>query len=85
MQLSIELTMYPFNPDYIPPIKGCIARLNTFTGLTVQTFPSATILSGDYDLVMDSLKDVVRWSQENYGKVVFVAKILPDSNLLAPK
>ncbi|WP_317932589.1 YkoF family thiamine/hydroxymethylpyrimidine-binding protein [Halioxenophilus sp. WMMB6] len=82
MQISVELTMYPFNGDYIPPIKGFIEKLNTITGLTTQTFPTATIMMGDYDLVMDSLKMLLRWSQETHGKAVFVAKFLPNSTVL---
>ena len=82
MQLSVELTMYPFNADYIPPIKGFIDKLNTIEGLTTKTFPTATIIMGDYDLVMDSLKEMLRWSVEEHGKAVFVAKFLPNTELL---
>ena len=82
MQLSVELTMYPFNESYIPPIKGFIEKLNTLPDLTVQTFPTATVIMGDYDRVVDSLKTLFKWSVETHGKAVFVAKFLPDTELL---
>lgn len=78
MILSAEITMYPLQDDYIPAIDKIIAKLNSYTGLKVQTVPTATIIMGDYDLVMDTLKDALRWSVEECGKAVFVTKFLPD-------
>lgn len=82
MMLSVELTMYPFNGDYIPPIKAFIEKVNSIDGLKVQTFPTATIIMGEYDRVMDSLKMLLKWSYETQGKAVFVAKFLPNSEVL---
>lgn len=77
MKLSVELTLYPLQDDYLINIKAVIARLNTYQGLTVNTFPTATILLGDYGDVMFAVNDVVAWSYEHYGKCVFIAKFLP--------
>jgi uncharacterized protein YqgV (UPF0045/DUF77 family) len=81
--LSVELTMYPFNSDYIPPIKAFIEKVNSFDQLEVKTFPTATIIMGEYDYVMDSLKTLLKWSYETQGKAVFVAKFLPNTEVLA--
>ena len=78
MTLTAEITMYPFKEDYIPPIQAIIEKLNGYPGLKVQTFPTATILVGDFDLVMNSISDAIRWSHETYGKAVFVVKFIPD-------
>lgn len=83
MQLSVELTMYPFNPEYLTPIKSVIEKINSFDGIQTQTFPTATIMMGDYDRVMDCLKELLRWSHEQHGKAVFVAKFLPNSSVLS--
>ena len=40
MELSAELTFYPFQSDFKPPVKAVIARLNTYAGLCVATFPT---------------------------------------------
>lgn len=84
MKLSVELTYYPLQDDYLPAIKATIEHLNSFVdaGVKVQTFPTATILMGDYDTVMDVLKDTVAWSYTHFGKSVFVAKFLPEYEAL---
>lgn len=82
MQLSVELSMYPFNRDYVPSIKEFIDWLNQQPGLRLQTVASCTIVSGDYERVMEVLKDGFKHSVEQYGKAVFVAKFLPSFSLL---
>lgn len=77
MQLSVELTLYPLQDDYLDIIRDTVARLNACEGVKVKTFPTATIVVGDYDRVMDIVRDTVRWSYEQYGKCVFIAKMLP--------
>ena len=78
MQCSVELTLYPLQDEYLQIIQAFIEKLNSYQGLKIQTFPTATIIGGDYDAVMDCLKESLRWSTENQGKAVFVAKILPN-------
>ncbi len=78
MQLSVELTLYPLQDHYLEFIKAVIEKLNTYDNVEVSTFPTATILIGEYGVVMAALTDVIAWSYEGYGKCVFVAKFLPD-------
>lgn len=77
MILSAEITLYPLQDSYLPAIEAVIGKLNTFADIEVQTFPTATILMGDYDLVMDAIKECMRWSTQEFGKLVFVTKFLP--------
>ncbi len=77
MILSVEISMYPFVEDYKRPIQGFIDRLNTFEGLRVTTTATATLVTGDFDLLMRVLGDMLRWSYEHYGKAVYVTKFLP--------
>jgi len=72
------LTLYPLQDNYLDIIRQVIVKLNEYVNIDVQTFPTATILIGDYNTVMDALKDAIAWSYENFGKCVFVAKFLPD-------
>ena len=58
MKLSAEITLYPFQESYLPPIKTTISHLGSFDGVEVRTFPTASILFGDYDKVMDAIKAV---------------------------
>ncbi len=82
MLLSAELTLYPLKDDYLAAIKDTIAKLNTFEGIKVQTFPTATIVMGDYDKVMSLINDIVKWSYETHGRCVFLVKFLPEYNAL---
>lgn len=76
MQLSVEISKYPLANDYITPIKGFIEQLNTYPDITVLTNTMSTQLFGDYDTVMQALQACIRWSFEQYGKVVFVVKFI---------
>lgn len=82
MQLSVELSMYPFNETYRPSIQGFIDWLNQQPGIRLQTVATCTIITGDYDRVMDVLRDGFKYSFEQHGKAVFVAKFLPGFSAL---
>lgn len=78
MKLSAEITLYPLQDDYLPAIKGTIDKLNTYTDISVTTFPTATILVGEYSAVMSAINDVVAWSYTTFGKCIFITKFIPD-------
>jgi uncharacterized protein YqgV (UPF0045/DUF77 family) len=77
MKITVELSLYPFNSDYKTLIKDFIAALNKQDGLVVNTTLTSTMIHGDYDVVMDSLKSLIAWSYETHGPEVFVAKFIP--------
>ena len=77
MKLTAEISMYPLQDDYIPPIRAVIEKLNSSTDIEVNTFATATILSGDFDTVMAAIKDTLAWSQAQHGRAVFVTKFIP--------
>ena len=80
MNLTAELSLYPFSADYLPPIKAFIAFLNEVEGLHVETHATCTIISGEDQLVLDTLRDGLRWCSER-GKCVLVSKFLPGHTL----
>lgn len=77
MILSAEVTLYPLQDDYLPVIKAFLARLADTAQVKFETFPTCTVLTGDYQQVLDTLGEMMRWSQETHGKGVFVVKFLP--------
>jgi uncharacterized protein YqgV (UPF0045/DUF77 family) len=77
MILTIEISLYPNNENFIPPIDSFIARLNSYGGVKVKTFPTATIVQGEYDLVMNILKTEMKPHREQHGMGVFVTKFIP--------
>ncbi|MCB2387709.1 YkoF family thiamine/hydroxymethylpyrimidine-binding protein [Thalassolituus alkanivorans] len=76
MEISVEISKYPLADDYIPAIKSFIDRLNQIEGLSIVTNTMSTQVFGDYDLVMDTLKEEMRLSWEQFGKSIFVCKFI---------
>ena len=76
MELSVEISKYPLADDYIPAIKDFIRRLHAIEGLSVVGNTMSTQVFGDYDIVMDSLKEEIRRSYEQFGKSIFVCKFV---------
>ena len=76
MELSVEISKYPLSENYIPAIKDFIERLQATEGLSVVGNTMSTQVFGDYDLVMDTLKDEMRRSYEQIGKAMFVCKFI---------
>ncbi|MFT5134120.1 MAG: hypothetical protein ACI9SC_002593 [Gammaproteobacteria bacterium] len=77
MKITAEISMYPLREDFIPPIDAVIEKLNSFDDMQVNTFTTATTIIGDYDIVMDAIKETLAWSYENFGTAVFVTKLIP--------
>ena len=83
MKLSVEVSMYPLKDEYIPAIQAFIDRVNTYPQLTVLTNVMSTQIFGDYDLLMDVMRDEIRRSYETYGRAIFVCKFI-HGDLSAP-
>jgi uncharacterized protein YqgV (UPF0045/DUF77 family) len=69
--------MYPNRPDFIAPIDGFIARINTYDGIKVTTFPTSTVIQGEYALTMRAVQETMAACHEEYGMAVYVAKFIP--------
>jgi len=77
MKLTVEISMYPLQDDYIPAIRAVIEKLNSFAKVEVNTSATATTLVGDFDAVMQAIKETLVWSHEQHGRAVFVSKFIP--------
>jgi uncharacterized protein YqgV (UPF0045/DUF77 family) len=76
MEIAVELSLYPLNEQYIPPIKDFIDRLNTDGRLKVVTNSLSTQVFGPYEVVFDALTRELRTTFENNDKAVFVMKVI---------
>ena len=75
--LTAEISLYPNDQDFIPPIDSFIARLNGYDDVKVKTFPTATIVVGEHDTVMDIIKRETKAHREEFGMGIFVTKLIP--------
>ena len=75
MQVAVDISLYPLDADFIPPIKDVIDRLNTHANLEVWTNAMSTQVVGEFDDGMDALKTEIGTTFEQIPKGVFVMKM----------
>ena len=77
MQVTIDVSMYPNKEDFIPPIKGFIKTINTYSNLKITTFPTSTVIQGEYYHAMNSVKETILVCQKQFNNAVYVMKVIP--------
>jgi len=76
VKVAVDISLYPLDAEFIPPIQDVIERLNTHAELEVVTNPMSTQLRGDYDDVMAALNSEIKTTFDRHPKAVFAIKIL---------
>ena len=76
MQTAIEISLYPLDADFIPPIKDFIERLNRYPELRVTTNAMSTQVAGEHARLFDILAKETAASFGERGRNVFVMKVL---------
>jgi len=76
MNIGVEISLYPLQEDYIPPIRGFIERLNADGRFRVVTNDMSTQVFGRYEEVMEALTRELRPTFERDRKSIFVMKVL---------
>ena len=75
MKIAVDISLYPLHQEFIPPIKDVIDRLNAHDKLEVWTNAMSTQVVGEFDEVMDALKQEIGTTFESIPKGVFVIKM----------
>lgn len=76
MRIAVDISLYPLDADYVPPIRDFIERLNRHAGLQVSTNAMSTQVAGDHQRVFAALEAETRASFASGGRAVFVMKVL---------
>ena len=76
MRTAIEISLYPLDADYIPPIKDFIDRLNKYPELQVTTNAMSTQIAGEHARLFEILGKETAISFAEHGRKVFVMKVL---------
>ena len=76
IKASIDISLYPLKEDYIPAIADFIDRIGRYPEVHITRNDLSTQLFGDYDKIMDILKEEIRYSWMTWGKGIFVVKFL---------
>ncbi len=76
MQVSIELSLYPLNKEFIPPIDDFIHSLKKYKNIEIRTNAMSTQLFGDFDDLIKILKVEVEKTFKKEINSVFNLKIV---------
>lgn len=76
MNVAADISLYPLDPDFVPPIKDVIKRLNRHAGLEITTNAMSTQIFGDYEVVMQALHAEIGTTFEQLPHAVFTIRIL---------
>ena len=76
MDIGIEISLYPLNAEFIPPIQDFIDRLNLAPRVKVVTNSMSTQVFGAYEDVFSALTRELRVDFQRDRKAVFVLKVL---------
>lgn len=76
MRTAIEISLYPLDANYIPPIKDFIDRLNAYPDITVVTNSMSTQIVGEHARLFAILGKETERTFSEAGRRVFVMKVL---------
>ena len=76
MDIGVEISLYPLDSDYLPPIRDFIDRLDRDGRLKIVTNSMSTQIFGPVDEVLGTLMRELRATFERERKAVFVMKVL---------
>jgi len=75
MKVAVDISLYPLDADFVPPIKDVIDRLNSHADLDIWTNAMSTQVVGEFDVVMAALKTEIGTTFDQIPKGVFVMKM----------
>ena len=76
MKVAVDISLYPLDRDFIPPIADVIERLNAHPDVEVWTNAMSTQVVGEFEDVWHALGREIGKTFTDIPKGVFVMKIL---------
>jgi len=76
MKASIEISMYPLDKDYGNHILAFINELKQHPELEVRTNTMSTQVFGEYDILMDLMKNEIKTAFTTTNTAIMVLKIV---------
>ncbi|MFT7528279.1 MAG: hypothetical protein ACI9LY_003440 [Arenicella sp.] len=77
MNLSVEISLYPLQDNYLDIIELFLIDINQNSHqLEIRTSNMSTRIFGDFNSVTQLLNSAMRRSMQLHGKIVFVCKYL---------
>jgi uncharacterized protein YqgV (UPF0045/DUF77 family) len=76
MQVRVDLSLYPLNGEFIPPIDAFIAKLHETPGLTIETNRMSTQIDGEISVVFKAIEAAAQDTFQNSHRSALVMKML---------
>lgn len=76
MKVSVEISLYPLDNNYIPPIQSFIDKLKTYSEIMVIENTMSTQVYGEYSQVLKIVNTEMQNTHRNTPKAAFVLKVL---------
>ena len=76
MKITVDISMYPLDSNYKPPIKDFIRRLRKHANIELVTNQLSTQVCGEFGAVTTALNACMEESMAENGRVVFVTRYL---------
>ncbi len=76
MKVSVEISLYPLDQNYIPPIQSFIDRLNSYEEINVIENTMSTQVYGEYTRVMEIINYEMNQTHKETPKAAFILKVL---------
>ena len=76
MKVSVEISLYPLDNNYIPPIQSFIDKLKTYSEIKVIENTMSTQVYGNYDDVLKIVQKEMKNTHKQTPKAAFVLKVL---------
>ncbi len=76
MEITAELSMYPLNADYKPPIIDFIMDLREQPGIAIVTNQLSTQLRGEFQAVTSAINRCMQHAMQAERRVIFTVKYL---------
>lgn len=76
MKATIEISLYPLNENYIPPIDDFIGRMKKYSTFKLKVNATSTQVSGEYDELLGAVQREIKTTFGEDGKFVFAMKVL---------
>lgn len=76
MQITVDISMYPLEENFVDPINSFLDRIKTHLDLIVEVGEMSTRVTGELDLIMQILSAELKQSFIESPNSVFVTKIV---------
>ena len=76
MKITVDMSLYPLNTEYLPIIKETVERLNAAKNVRVVTNAMSTQVTGNFDEVTKLINTEIQFAFERTGQAIFVCKYL---------